>query len=87
MPQYYQLPDPNVTAISVDGFEHKVNPTSGLLEVEMLTPNLVNDLVVVRGAILVEPGEVEKYTADRAAAQKVMAEAKAPPPAGKARSG
>jgi hypothetical protein len=71
MPQFYRLPNPAITSLSVDGFEHKVNPATGLLEVEMLTPNLVHDLIEVRGAVLVEPAEA------KAIAEKADAHGKA----------
>jgi hypothetical protein len=37
---YYKLGNPGITSISVDGYEHKVNPQTGLLEVHTMTPGL-----------------------------------------------
>jgi hypothetical protein len=69
---FYRLSNPDITSISVDGFEHKVNPASGLLEVEMLTPNLIHDLEVVRGAVKVDPAEAQAM-AEKAEAAKAQA--------------
>jgi hypothetical protein len=43
MPQFYRLPNPAVSSISVDGVEHVVNQ-DGLLEVYEFTPALKSEL-------------------------------------------
>jgi hypothetical protein len=42
--QCYRWDRPNVSSISVDGIEHKVNPDTGYLEVEVVTPGLAAEL-------------------------------------------
>jgi hypothetical protein len=56
MPQYFQLAQRGVSSISIDGVEHKADPETGVLTVEMLTPNL-NQNLRERGAVAVSgPG-------------------------------
>lgn len=52
MAQRYKLANPNISSISVDGIEHKVDPETGELVVEMMTPHLNADLEH-HGAVLV----------------------------------
>jgi hypothetical protein len=54
MAQYYRLPNPSHTSISVDGIEHHVDPDTGLLVVDVLTPGLPAELAE-RGAVLTDP--------------------------------
>lgn len=54
MTQHYEFARPGISSISVDGIEHKVNPASGLLEVNVMTPNLMKQLES-RGAVQVDP--------------------------------
>jgi len=77
MPLYYRLSNPDISSLSVDGFEHKVNPATGLLEIEMMTPNLVHDLEVVRGAVRLDEEGVKEHIAQREAEAKARAEAEA----------
>lgn len=54
MTQYYRLANSAVSGMSVDGIEHTVNPDTGLLEVEVMTPNLSHELRQAK-AELVDP--------------------------------
>jgi len=55
MAQYYKL-QPGIGSISIDGVEHICDPETGILTVEMLTPNLAAEMAA-RGAVAVEgPG-------------------------------
>jgi hypothetical protein len=56
MAQYYRLPQLGITAISVDGVEHVVDPETGVVTVEMMTPNLVADLLARGGLAVDGPG-------------------------------
>lgn len=58
MPQFYRLPNPAVSAISVDGVEHMVNE-DGLLEIYEFTPALKAELDD-RGAKAVESLNAEQ---------------------------
>ena len=58
MPQFYRLPNPAVSSISVDGVEHMVNE-DGLLEVYEFTPTLKNELIDI-GAKPVESLNAEQ---------------------------
>jgi len=61
MPHYYRLPNPAVSAISVDQVEHRVDD-DGLLVVEQFTPNLLRELVDM-GAKETEPPTDEERAA------------------------
>lgn len=62
MAQYYRLPQLGITAISVDGIEHAVDPETGVLTIEMMTPNLVADLLARGGIAIDGPGAGAKET-------------------------
>lgn len=66
MAQYYKLPQLGIGAISVDGIEHQVDPETGVVTIEMMTPNLVADLIA-RGGVSVEgPGAGAKEVPQKA---------------------
>lgn len=44
MTQFYKVPNPGISSISVDGIEHKVSADTGYLEVEVMTPGLAKEL-------------------------------------------
>lgn len=54
MAQRYVILNSGVSSISCDGIEHHVDPETGELVVEVLTPNLAAELQA-RGATLVAP--------------------------------
>lgn len=56
MAQQYRLSHPGLSSVSVDGVEHKVDPISGNLVVEVLTPNLEAELKR-RGFEMIIPGK------------------------------
>lgn len=73
MTQHYRLPNPDISSISVDGIEHKVNPDTGLLEVDVVTPSLGHELSV-RQALLVDPNATGLSLADRQEKERLLQE-------------
>ena len=57
MAQRYLFPQSGISSISVEGIEHKVDPDTGHLVVEVMTPGLPAELAA-RGATLIS--DVEK---------------------------
>lgn len=57
MPIHFELTRPGITSISVDGIEHKVDPATGLLQVDVMTPNLMRELSTHHMATQVDPNE------------------------------
>jgi hypothetical protein len=75
MAQYYRLPSPGVTSISIDGIEHKVDPNTGIVTVDMMTPNLVADLTS-RGAVAVAGPEASGMAHEEHSSGKTQADDK-----------
>lgn len=74
MPIHFELTRPGITSISVDGIEHKVDPATGLLQVDVMTPNLMRELSTHHMATQVDPNEHARRRDERQRMQ--------PPPAG-----
>lgn len=55
MTLHYTWPRPGVTSFSVDGIEHKINPDTGNLDVEVMTPNLPRELELAGATLAPEP--------------------------------
>lgn len=51
----FELNRPGITSISIDGIEHKVDPVTGYLTVDVMTPNLMKELSTHHGAVQVDP--------------------------------
>jgi hypothetical protein len=51
----FELNRPGITSVSVDGIEHRVDPATGYLEVQVMTPNLMKELTTHYAAVQVDP--------------------------------
>jgi hypothetical protein len=69
MTQYYRLAQPGITSISVEGIEHRVNPATGLLEIEVRTPGLERELIA-RKATMADPGSAPVRLTDAETAER-----------------
>lgn len=51
----FELNRPGITSVSIDGIEHKVDPATGYLTVDVMTPNLMRELTTHHGAVQIDP--------------------------------
>jgi len=79
MPQHFKLGNPGISAISVDGVEHRVNEQNGLLEVHTVTPGLRAQLMH-HAAVLVHDGETETAPGPAPTTTAAIAPQADPPP-------